>query len=94
MTKPPSGPPTRKATTSSTRVNFAVGNDSSIPYMSATFEQDNLPPHHWRGYLSPWTEDLGELGDLPENVYPNETFPEACQALYEAYSERHRTNAG
>ena len=36
-------------------VNFAVGNDSSIPYMTATFEQDNLPPHHWRGYLSPST---------------------------------------
>ena len=75
-------------------VNFAVGNDPSIPYMTATFEQDNQPPHHWRGYLSPWTEYLGELGDLPENVYPNETFTEACQALYEAYSERHRTNAG
>ena len=75
-------------------VNFAVGSNPSIPYMSATFEQDNLPPHHWRGYLSPWTEDLGELGDLPENVYPNETFTEACQALYETYSERHRTNAG
>ena len=75
-------------------INFAVGNDPSIPYMTATFEQDNQPPHHWRGYLSPWTEYLGELGDLPENVYPNETFTEACQALYEAYSERHRTNAG
>ena len=75
-------------------VNFAVGNDSSIPYMTATFEQDNLPPHYWRGYLSPSTENLGELGDLLENVYPNETFTEACQALYEAYSERHRTNAG
>ena len=75
-------------------VNFAVGNDPSVPYTTATFEQDNLPPNHWRGYLSPSTGDIGELGDLPENVYPNETFTAACQSLYEAYSERHRTNAG
>ena len=70
-------------------VNFAVIEPAKA-YMTAAFEQDSRPPYHWRAWLEPATEELGELGDLPECSYPRKSFTDACQALYEAYAERYQ----
>ena len=65
--------------------------NTPCPYMEATFWQDPEPPHHWRALLNPNTQDIGELGDLPEHLHPHPSLHTAAEALYEAYTERHGT---
>ncbi len=59
------------------------------PYMEAMFSQDTDTPNGWRAVLEPMTEEIGELGDHPEEYYPHHSLYAAAQALYEAYAERH-----
>ena len=63
--------------------------NSQCPYMEATFEQDRQKPHQWRAILIPLTQDIGELGDLPELLYPHASLYAAAEALHQAYTERH-----
>ena len=70
---------------------FTINSNTTTPcpYMEATFWQDPDPPHHWRALLNPHTQDIGELGDLPEHLHPHPSLHTAAEALYDAYSERH-----
>ena len=72
---------------------FTINNRSDIQhhYMEATFWQDAETPHRWRAMLVPQTQDIGELGDLPEQLYPHLSLHAAAESLYQAYAERHGT---
>ena len=69
-------------------VNFAVPRKAGLPYSHATFEQDSNPPHHWRAWFETIMEDDGELGDLPEDVFPHPTVRAAADNLAAACRER------
>ena len=64
------------------------------PYHDAQFAQNPDPPHGWQAYLTPATDRIGELGDIPPDLFPHPTLAEAAGALYRSYVERHGPPSG
>lgn len=64
------------------------------PYNDAQFAQNPDPPHGWQAYLTPATDQIGELGDVPPNLFPHPTLAEAADTLYRSYVEQHGPPSG